>query len=130
MCLSGFGKELYVYWAVRKGTHVNWLLMLTQSFKMISALSFLKVVKNLLTVIAILVGALILLTSVQPTDAVQEEAPGWELHHRKRCFYINDHGRPDIKMDCYRAYCRYTGDDCTWLWGGACFKLEGGYCFE
>ena len=36
---------------------------------MMSALSLLKVVKNLVMVIAILVGTLILLTSVQPTDA-------------------------------------------------------------
>ena len=67
---------------------------------MMSALSLLKVMKNFLTVVAILVGALILLTSVQPTDAEQEEAPTWKLHVRKRCFYINDTGQPDIKMDC------------------------------
>ena len=60
-----------------------------------SALSLLKVVKNLVMVIAILVGTLILLTSVQPTDAEQEEVPRWELDMREGCFTY-EHGRPVV----------------------------------
>lgn len=78
-------------------------------------------------VIAILVGTLILLTSVQPTDAEQEEVPRWELDMREGCFTY-EHGRPVVRMDCYRVSCADDGDECTWKWGGGCFKWEGGYC--
>lgn len=93
-----------------------------------SALSLLKVVKNSLTVIAILVAALILLTSVQPTDAEQEEAPRWRMHVRKGCVYVENGGIWIPHENCYRAYCDDDGTECTWEWGGACFKPEGGYC--
>lgn len=95
---------------------------------MISALSFLKAVKNLLTVVAILVGALILLTTVQPTDAEQEEAPSWKLYLQRICIAPDDNGNMVAHLDCYRAFCSDKGSDCTWLWPGACFKYEGDYC--
>ena len=95
-----------------------------------STLSFLKIVKNLLMAVAILVGGLILLTSVQPTDAEQEEIPTWRMDMRHGCFYIDYFGNRQVDMTCVRASCAESGGECTWEWGGACFKIEGGYCFE
>ncbi len=95
-----------------------------------SALSALKIAKKLLTVAAILVGVLILLTSVQPTDAGQEEGPTWDMDVRHGCIYEDRYGNWDVDMTCVRARCHGTGNDCTWQWRGGCFKIDGGYCFD
>ena len=97
---------------------------------MIFALSFLKTVKKLLMVVAILVGGLILLTSVQPTDAEQEGVPTWRMEISHGCFYEDHLGHIQVEWNCVRGSCEESGGDCTWKWGGDCFKKEGGYCFE
>lgn len=70
-------------------------------------------------------GLLILLTSVQPAEAVQELAVPQDKAMRigEGCLFSDG----TLVGDCYSASCLETGSEC-FEWSGACFDPDGGLC--